>query len=313
MVGSTGGAVLLSVLLDARFGEPPARVHPVVGMGRYLGLKDRLLAASSRPPHRLALGAGFVLVGALGCGTSAWGVTRALKRLPRPLETALLALALKPCFSLAALLDAGDAVQGALAERHLPEARQLLAWHLVSRNTTSLSESEVAGAAVASLAENLTDSVVAPLFYFAAFGLPGAAVYRFVNTADAVLGYRTPDLEHFGKVAARADDALNFVPARLSATLLWLALALSGAPARPGWRQMLADRKRTPSPNGGLTMALAAAGLGVRLEKRGVYVLNEAGGAPAGADIGRTRRLVRLSVALGLGLYTLALRGMNRA
>lgn len=302
----SGFALLLSLGIDA-LGEPPARLHPVVWMGRYLGLKRRLLRASSHPWVQLALGASFVLVGALACGVAAWWLGRGLTRLPQPVTTVLLAVLLKPLFSLSALLKAGDAVRGALVVGDLPEAQRLLGWHLVSRDTSELSESEVAGAAVASLAENLTDSVVAPLFYFAVFGLPGAAVYRFVNTADAVLGYRTPELEHFGKVAARTDDALNFVPARLAAMLLRFALAVTGAPARSAWRQMLAERTRTPSPNGGWTMALVAAGLSVKLTKRGAYVLNETGSDATSADIGYTRRLVKVTVALGAGLYALVL------
>ena len=307
-----GLALFLSLGIDA-LGEPPTRLHPVVWMGRYLGLKRRLLGASSRPWMQLTLGAGFVLVGALACGVAAWWLGRGLRRLPWPVATVLLAVLLKPLFSLSALLKAGATVRQALVVGDLLEARRLLGWHLVSRDTSDLSESEVAGAAVASLAENLTDSVVAPLCYFAVFGLPGAAVYRFINTADAVLGYRTPELEHFGKFAARTDDVLNFVPARLAANLLFLALFTSGAPARLSWRQMLAERTRTPSPNGGWTMALAAAGLGVKLTKRGVYALNETGRDATPADIGYTRQLVARTLALGAGLYALVLLGFGRA
>ena len=302
---------VLSVLLDVCFGEPPTRLHPVVGMGRYLGVKDSLLRVSSRPRPRFALGTSFVLLGALVCGVTAWGLTRVLVRFSQPARVPLAAALFKPLFSISALLQAGNAVRRALAEDNLPEARRLLAWHLVSRDTSNLSEAEVAGAAVASLSENLTDSIVAPLFYFALLGLPGAAVYRFVNTADAVLGYRTPELEYFGRFAARADDALNFVPARLTALLLAAALGLSGALVRPGWRQMLRDRTCTPSPNGGLTMALTAAGLGVRLTKRGVYTLNETGRAATATDVGRTGRLVNLTTALGLGVYLLISRAVR--
>ncbi len=300
-----GGAALLSVLIDARFGEPPTRFHPVVGMGQYLGLKDWLLQLSSSPRKQFMTGAGFVFIGAAACGAAAWAVEKGLARLPRPVKGFGTALMLKPLFSLSALLEAGDSVQDALLAENLPEARRLLAWHLVSRDTSALSEGEVAGAAVSSLAENLTDSIVAPLFYFALFGLPGAAVYRFVNTADAVLGYRTPELEYFGKFAARTDDVLNFVPARLAAALLYPALLLTGAPARRSWALMLRDCNRTPSPNGGVTMALTAKGLGVRLEKRGVYTLNETGRTPAAADIDRTKHVIKLTVLFGFGLYAL--------
>ncbi len=300
------GAALVSVLFDARFGEPPTRFHPVVGMGTYLALKDKLLQPSSPAYLQLLKGAGFVFVGGAACGLTAWGLQKTLHRLPRPVQILGTAAVLKPLFSLLALLDAGDAVQGALEADDLPGARRLLAWHLVSRDTSNLSKGEVAGAAVSSLAENLTDSIVAPIFYFALFGLPGAAVYRFVNTADAVLGYRTPELEFFGKVAARTDDVLNFIPARLAAALLLVALKVSGAPARKSWALMLTDSPRTLSPNGGLTMALTAAGLGVKLAKRNTYTLNEKGREATGRDIQRTKRLVKLTVLFGFGLYALA-------
>lgn len=308
-VGVPFGAALLSLALDLCFGEPPARLHPVVAMGRYLNLKGALLARARRPRARLAAGFGFVALGAALSGGLAWGVQRGAQRLPDPARRPLLACALAPLFSVRALLTAGGAVRDALAAGDLTAARRLLGWHLVSRETAGLTPSEVAGAAVASLAENLTDSITAPLLYAAAFGLPGAAVYRFVNTADAVLGYRTPALEHFGRAAARADDLLSFVPARLSGGLLLLALTLAGGDARAAWRGLKRDARRTPSPNGGVTMALAAAGLGVRLEKRGVYVLNAAGRAPTAADIGRAQQLV--GAALGLGMLGWWLLGLS--
>ena len=306
-------AALFSFGIDACFGEPPTRLHPVVWMGQYLGLYKKVQGWGS--PQQVLTGAGFVLIGAAACGGAAWGVQKGLDRLPRPARVVGTALVLKPLFSFSALLRAGNAVKEALEAQNLPEARRLLAWHLVSRDTADLTAGEVAGAAISSLAENLTDSIVAPLVYFALFGLPGAAVYRLVNTADAVLGYRTPELEDFGKVAARSDDALNFVPARLTAVLLLGALKVAGLPARKSWSVMLRDHKRTPSPNGGLTMALVAAGLGVNLTKRGVYTLNDTGRTPTAADIDRAERLIKWTVALGFGLYALAagLRKLNRA
>ncbi len=168
-----------------------------------------------------------------------------------------------------------------------------------------LTESEVAGAAISSLAENLTDSIIAPLLYAALFGLPGIVLYRFVNTADAVLGYRTATLEHFGKVAARADDALNLVPARLAALLLLAVLTLRGRSIAPLWRGLMRDRELTPSPNGGWTMALTAHALGVKLEKRGVYSLNAVGRGATSAEIGRAQHLLGWTTALGLALYGL--------
>src|SRR6185436_6409500 len=178
----------------------------------------------------------------------------------------------------------------------LPGARATLAWHLVSRPTMDLGEGEVAAATVESVAENLTDSIVAPAFLYLAFGLPGAMVYRAINTADAMIGYRDGALEYFGKVAARLDDVLNFVPARLGG----LACVLAAGPGRAteAWRILRRDRLQTASPNAGWPMAAMAGALGVVLEKPDTYRLGD-GAWPARADIARAVRLFARAAAIG--------------
>ena len=282
----------LSLLLD-QLGEPPSRVHPVVWMGRYLTwVKGRNRAEGWAA---FAQGAAYLIFGSFLFTGAAWLSVLLAEPLPLWLHILLFALLLKPTFSLHALLRAGEAVKRSLPD--LPSARRLLAYHLVSRDTAALSEREVAGATVESLAENLTDSVVAPLFYFALFGLPGAVCYRFVNTADAVLGYRTPELIYFGRAAARLDDALNLIPARLAAVLLYAVLGIMRRDPAQGLRAALGAT--LPSPNAGWTMAMVAGGLGVTLDKRGVYVLNEGGGAPTGREVALTQRLLLGATVLG--------------
>jgi adenosylcobinamide-phosphate synthase len=158
----------------------------------------------------------------------------------------------------------------------------------VSRDTSELDAAELAGAAIQSLAENLCDSVVAPLLAYAAGGLPAAAVYRALNTADAVWGYRTPELLHRGWAAARADDVANLIPARLTA----LSIAARSPQPRESLRIALRDHALAPSPNGGWPMAAMAGGLGVRLAKRGSYDLNREARAPAAADIVRALAVI---------------------
>jgi adenosylcobinamide-phosphate synthase len=163
---------------------------------------------------------------------------------------------------------------------------------------SALGEPEVRESAVESLAENLNDSLVAPLFWFALAGLPGAALYRFANTADAMWGYRGERggrvWEWAGKFAARADDVMSWLPARITALLLALA----------GWqwlRGLPAQARRTPSPNSGWPMAAMALLLGVRLGKPGVYVLNETGRVATSQDTLRALRLAgRVVVLAGL-------------
>jgi adenosylcobinamide-phosphate synthase len=207
---------------------------------------------------------------------------------------------LKPIFAYRNLRRAVMSVAEALVQHNLAEARRLLGWHLVSRDTSNLSEAEVVGAAIESLAENLTDSLTAPLLAYAIGGLPVAWGYRFVNTADAMWGYRTSEFEQLGKFPARLDDILNWLPARLTGWLLVVAAWLVGADARRAARTMLTQHRRTPSPNAGWTMSAMAGALGVTLNKRGVYELE---GGPGRLDVAAIRRAVRLAdVGAGISL-----------
>ena len=201
-------------------------------------------------------------------------------QLPWYLAALLLGLALKPMLAWAMLRSEVAAVELALSQS-LDAGRQRLAM-LVSRDTTNLSETEVRESAIESLAENLNDSVVAPILWFVLLGLPGAAVYRFANTADAMWGYRGSrggvNWEWAGKWAARADDVLSWLPARITALLLKLV--------SPGvdLKTLGLEARKTPSPNSGWPMAAMALALGVRLQKPGVYVLNASGRPPEPKD-----------------------------
>ncbi len=179
-------------------------------------------------------------------------------------------------------------MRGALVADDIGAARARAARDLVSRDTAALDASELSGAAIQSLAENLSDSVVAPLLAYAAGGLPAAAAYRALNTADAMWGYRTPELLHHGRAAARADDAANLIPSRLTALLI----AARAPQRREALRVALRDHGLAPSPNGGWPMAAMAGGLGVRLVKRGSYAFNAEAPAPAPDDIGRALGVV---------------------
>lgn len=280
-----------AVAVDLWFGEPPPALHPTVWMGRWIGAA-RTRRVARAPLASLAEGAAGVALGAAVAALAGHAVERAARRAPRAACEVALGAALKPALSLRALLDAGAEVERALSRGDLPEARRLLAWHLVSRDTADLSRAEVAGAAVESLAENLGDGLVAPLLAFRGGGLAAAYALRFFNTADAVLGYRTPELEWFGKAAARADDALNFVPARLSALLVALAAPAGGGDPAAALRVARRDAGLTSSPNSGWPMAAMAGALGIRLAKRGAYTLNPGGRDPRAADLRRARRIV---------------------
>ena len=181
----------------------------------------------------------------------------------------------------------------------------MLGWHLVSRDTATLSAGEVYSATIESITENLSDSLIAPLFYFVIGGLPLAALYRYANTADALWGYRTAELERFGKAAARVDDLLNLIPARLTALLLVIACL----PLHMDWRRAIHVWRRdgmiTPSPNAGQPMSVAAGALAVRLGKQGVYDLGAEFALPQQADVQRALRWTTVAAWLGVGFFSL--------
>ena len=285
-----------AVTADLLWGEPPARFHPVVWMGKLVSTLERRAPEGDRA--RLAYGAGLVGVVLTCVGVPAWMVERALGRLGL-VGAVLLGMCLKPAFAVRELLRAAERVGVALEEGDLPAAREWLRW-LVSRDTSELDDPLLAAAAIESVAENASDSAVAPLLCFGLFGVPGAMVYRAANTMDAMLGYRNERYEWLGKVAARLDDALNVIPARLTGGLVVCAAGLMGGSVAGAWRAMQDDHGLTASPNAGWPMAAAAGALGVQLEKVGHYRLNANGRGAQAADVARGVARVRCALALGL-------------
>jgi len=291
------GPGVTALAIDLLAGEPPASLHPTIAMGNWIA-RGRSRRRTLGPSASFAEGAAVVAGGAVLVALTADVADRLTAALPGSLRSVARAAALKPAFSVRALLDAAAQVERALVRGHLTRARALLSWHLVSRDTSTLDASAVAAATIESVAENFNDGFVAPLMAFRVGGLAGAYLFRFVNTADAMLGYRTPELEWFGKTAARLDDALAYVPARCAATLIALASLITGDSFRDAARVMLNDADATASPNAGWPMAAMAGALGVRLEKHGHYRLNAPARSPRARDIRRARRIVLVGSVL---------------
>lgn len=279
----------LAVLLDLLLGEPANRWHPVAWMGRGLS-RTRRGAHGRQPAALVALGAVAPVGLALLVAVLAWAVVNTAGVLGWP-GVLLEAWLLKCTFSLRGLVETAREVKSALAAGAVEEARRRVGWHLVSRPTEALSPGHVASATVESVAENLTDSVVAPIFFYLLGGLPAAWAYRVVNTADAMWGYREGELEHLGKAAARLDDVLNWIPARVSGFAIVLGALVVGQSGSNAWRTMWGEHGRTASPNAGWTMAAMAGALVVTLEKPGAYRLGT-GDLPAAATIDRALRVM---------------------
>lgn len=302
------GAMLVAIAIDVVVGEPPRALHPVVGIGRYLQRAGARLPALA-PARAVAGGTVAWLFGAAMFAAAAWGLQEGIRRIVAVLPSTaadvaaavVLGIALKLLLAWRMLREEVGAVECALA--HGIDAGRARIARLASRDASVLDAVAVRETAIESLAENLSDSVVAPLFWFAVAGLPGAMLYRFANTADAMWGYRGR-WEWAGKWAARADDLLSWLPARLT------ALALLPRPVR--WRELARQAQCTPSPNGGWPMGAMALALGVRLGKPGVYLLNSGGRSAHAADadlaLRRAGRALCLCVPALLAL-AFALRG----
>jgi adenosylcobinamide-phosphate synthase len=277
-----GAAILVALALDA-WGEPPAAWHPVVWFGTLISRLERL--APRGRVLRLLYGGAMLLLAAPFALLPASLLHRLARRLFHDAQRGgsaftgcvLFALlegaGLKPWFALRALLDAGRSVRLALEQHDLAQARDEL-HRLVSRDRSQLTAEEAGAAAIESLAENLSDSVIAPLFWYLLAGLPGAAIYRLANTFDAMIGYHGL-YEDLGKAAARFDDLLNLLPARVTALLLIAMAPLFGGNQRRAWTIWRRDAHKTASPNAGHPMAAMAGALGLRLEKIGHYQLGD--------------------------------------
>lgn len=307
-------SLLVAVALDLALGDPPNRWHPVAWLGRLVGWGRRRLERGSR--GRLLAGGALLALGiAVVAALAGWLVASArCLGMPCPAVAGVIweGIALKAAISLRGLFVAARGVRADLGRGDLAGARTAVGVHLVSRPTQGLTCSQVTSAAIESIAENLTDAVLAPFCFYLVGGLPGAYVYRAINTADAMIGYRTGNLEMLGKTVARLDDLLNWIPARLAGLAIVAGAGLAGASARGAWRTMLREHALTASPNAGWTMAAMAGALGVVLEKPGAYRLGE-GPAPSVDDIGRGLAVLAASAALAvLLLLGLAAAGATR-
>lgn len=254
-----------AVLADRIIGDPRSKLHPVVMIGNFISLLEKALRRPAHSPLRQQA-AGAVLVAAVLFTTYAvvWLMMAGLEMLS-PLAGFLggmliLSFAITPR-SLAA---AGREIRQYLLEGNIGQARFKVGW-IVGRDTQRLDEREVTRATVETVAENIVDGIISPLFYFAIGGVPLAFLYRAVNTLDSMIGYKNDKYLYFGRIAARIDDVFNFIPARLTGIMLIIAALLLGYNAKEAAKMILRDAAKHPSPNSGIAEAGVAGALGIRL------------------------------------------------
>lgn len=295
---------LCGYLLDLVLGDPPGWPHPVRALG---WLISRLEAHFYQP----AVGSGAVLVltvlaVALTAGT---GVLCLSAWLHPWLAAALATYLLYAGLATRSLHLETRRVEAALDRGDLEGARARLAM-IVSRETGHMEETALRRATLETLGENLNDGIVAPMFFVLLAGIPGLIAYKAVNTLDSMVGYKNDRYERFGKAAARLDDVLNFLPARLTALLICLLAGPLGLNREEAWRVWHRDGGKTASPNAGRPMAALAGALGVRLGGPARYFgrlvdkpyLGEGREAPASRHYEQAVRLLYLVSAAMAGL-----------
>ena len=309
----TALAVLGGFGLDLLLADPAWMPHPVVGMGRAIAALEKRLRRLFPATPAGERAAGRVLAAALPLGTFALaaGALALAYRLHPAAGFALETLWCWQALALRGLADESGKVYAQLAKGDLPAARRAVS-RIVGRDTGSLTAAGVTKAAVETVAENFSDGMAAPLFYLLIGGAPLGLAYKAVNTMDSMVGYKNKTYLHFGRAAARLDDAANFLPSRLAA-LLWIGAAgLAGFDGRGAWRIWRRDRLRHASPNSAQTESACAGALGVQLAGPAWYfgeyydkpTIGDDTRPVEPADILRADRMLYLAgfLALGLGL-----------
>jgi adenosylcobinamide-phosphate synthase len=287
--------LLLALILDILFGELPNMLHPVAWLGKLIGLESRIAPRKGKNAQ-LIYGLVTLLLTTALITLLVYFLMASIRQYDEIVYILIGALLLKFTFSIRGLIASALKIKTLLKSKDLSRSRSDLN-ALVSRDTGTLSEDEVIAATVESVSENTCDSFIAPVFYFLIFGLPGAIAYRIVNTFDSMIGYHDK-YEYSGKCAARVDDILNYIPARISAMLIVLASSFQRDNMRRAWSIMFRDHKRTESPNAGWTMSAMAGSLGIKLVKAGHYQLGDAVNAISLKDIDSSLKIVILTFAV---------------
>ena len=265
-------ALLAGCLLDVILGDPHWAPHPVRAIGALIAGLEKLLRRLFPKTPRGERAAGLVLVVlVLGISTGVTVGILLLCSLVSPwLRFAAEILLSYQCLAARSLRDESMKVYRSLKTGTLQEARHAVSM-IVGRDTERLDETGVAKAAVETVAENASDGVIAPLIFLAIGGAPLGIFYKAANTMDSMVGYKNDRYRYFGTCAARWDDVLNFIPARLAGALMCLAAPLVGQDGRNAWRILRRDRLNHKSPNSAHTEAAAAGALRVQLAGSSYY------------------------------------------
>ena len=299
-------ALLISFAVDMVFGELPAKIHPVVIMGSIINFfKNIFIKIKNKVSGLLVVVFVFAVISII------LYLIYLISSFNVILLFVIFTILLSSTYSVKMLLQTAVDVKNDLNES-IDKARKSVSY-LVSRNTDELTESFIVSAVIESLTENITDSYIAPVFYFFIFAmiilinpinnclyylLLIPMIYRASNTMDAMLGYKTDELKDIGFVPAKLDDILNYIPARISGLFVVISAYLLNLDGKNSFKVMMRDARKCPSPNSGYTMAPTAGALNIQLIKKDTYILGDDNKVIIADDISKAVKLSKLTIIL---------------
>lgn len=257
---------VLAFLADTLIGDPRSRLHPVVLIGNLIASLERSLYHEGDSDSRKLWAGGLLAVTVLLLVYNMTACLLQLVHLVSNQYVAVLIEAVLLSFTISprSLAVAGREIYGYLVKGDMENARYKVGW-IVGRDTDKLSSGEVARATVETVAENTVDGIIAPFFFFMLGGVPLAFMYRAANTLDSMVGYKNDKYLYFGRISARIDDVLNYIPARITGLLFVVSAMFLQLDWRNSWKMLRRDAAKHPSPNGGWAEASVAGALGIRL------------------------------------------------
>ena len=299
-------SLLLSLAIDIIFGELPTKIHPVVIMGSIIEFFKKIFINIKNKLSGL-----LVVLCVLIVSSIILYIIYLICSFNVILLFIMFSILLSSTFSVNMLLQTAVDVKNALDES-IDKARQLVSY-LVSRDTDELTESFIVSATIESLTENITDSYVAPVFYYFIFALIifvcpidnglfylllVPMFYRIFNTMDAMLGYKTTELSNIGYFPAKIDDILNLIPSRISGIFMVISAYLLKLDGKNAYKIMIRDARKCPSPNSGYTMATVAGALNIQLIKKNTYILGDSNKDITADDISKAVKLSKVTIIL---------------
>lgn len=257
---------IIAFLIDTIIGDPRTKYHPVVLMGKLIALLEHCFyRADDSDNKKFVMGIMLVIITLLISYEVAAAIMVLSYQIPFSWGSAAVGgLLLSFTISPNSLAKAGKGIYALLIMGELTEAREKVGW-IVGRDTKDLDDAEIARATIETIAENTVDGIIAPLFFFVLGGVPLAVLYRAANTMDSMIGYKNEKYLYFGRGAAKLDDVLNYIPARITAMLFLFSALILGFDYRNAYRIMQRDAAKHPSPNGGYAEATMAGALHIRL------------------------------------------------